>query len=281
MPPNEDSNILIGKFGKEVAAAKPRTWALIVLISFVISPLGIVLALFFVFRAIKSHQRQLYLMALAALLAAIAGLGALYGIRSLLYNRKLDHYTYSALEDYKLSGNLKNAAITFKKPAEFKVYYQNYKAGSSVAGLSHNLDKDGQKKAIGYIAVSGLVNTETQDSAYLKKLSTALTSPEATDYQKFSQPIKDFAANYLPDNFDVNLANPRAFTSSNIVKNAWLFDLSVQSKASQKATPLKGSVILVSGKNSFYYFMLTSIDYNWQTNKAIWQQILNSLKPDQ
>jgi len=273
--------MLIGMFGKKIAEAKPRTWALIVLISFIISPLGIVLALFFVFRAIKSHQRQLYLMALAAFLAAIAGLGALYGIRSLLYNRKLDHYTYGTLEDYKLSGYLKDAAITFKKPAEFKVYYQNYKAGSSVAGLSHNLDKDGQKKAIGYIAVSGLVNIETQDSAYLKKLTTALASPEATDYQKFSQPVKDFAANYLPDNFDVNLANPRAFTSSNIAKNAWQFDLAATPEASQKATPLKGSVILASGKNSFYYFMLAAVDYNWKTNQTVWQQTLNSLKLDQ
>ena len=66
----------------------------------------------------------------------------------------------------------------------------------------------------------------------------------------------------------------------NIKDFAWQLNFYTLSDGN-RSTVLQGKVIFLAGEKSFYYFMLSTVGYNWAPNQAIWQQMVDSLKIDQ
>jgi len=247
-----------------------------------LSPLaGVLLVIGLVLYRKYKHLSLPKLLIGILVLSTLAGLVLGWAGYRLRYERSLVNYSYSATDEFKLASETVAGGLAFQKPSELSVYYQNYKAGASVAGLSHSVDKDGQKRAIGYLAASSTVNTRTQSPQYLELLASTFAKPDDPSYKSFTGPLQKFAADYLPKTLEVSLSDPKPFSSANISKNAWRFDLNARPKSDEQGTLLKGVVLMAAGKNSFYYFMLASVDYNWTPNQAIWQQTLDSIKLDQ
>ena len=44
---------------------------------------------------------------------------------------------------------------------------------------------------------------------------------------------------------------------------------------------MDGKLIFAVGKSTYYYFLVTMVDYNWHANQKTVQQITDSLKIDQ
>jgi hypothetical protein len=39
--------------------------------------------------------------------------------------------------------------------------------------------------------------------------------------------------------------------------------------------------LVITGHSSNYYILIDALDRNWDSNQAVWQKIINSLKVDQ
>lgn len=99
-----------------------------------------------------------------------------------------------------------------------------------------------------------------------------------TPQQHFQGPALETAIK--PYDWQIKLETAKPFTNANIQDNAWQFDFSA-SDPSKKKTPIYGEALyIISGKN-YYYFMVSSVSYNWQPNQKVWQQVVDSLKTDQ
>lgn len=277
---NQDNKISVQQFGAALTKVTPRLWIIIILASLLLPPLGLVIALYLAFRGFKLHKKNLYLMAAAALASAALGLAGLYAIRSITYDQNLDHYKYSQLEDYKLESKLDGTDISFKKPPELKEISHNALVGSSGASFGHVKDKSGSKTGLSYLLVSLKQSALAASQGYMVELGEILKDPNHKTYQKTVQPIKDFAKVGTLLKTDVELSIATVFTNSNISKNAWKFDFSAKNSQNNLKT-VKGTIILAAGKTTFYYFFLDSLEYNWDSNQKVWQQVLDSIKIDQ
>lgn len=275
-----DDKIAVGGFANSMTSPKPIAWVVIILLSLLIPPLGVLAAAFLAFKAFRDKTKKLYLMAAVAFGAAIIGVGALYAVQRVVYNLKLDHYKYSQLDEYKLEGNLEGVGIAFKKPTDFKQTVKNVELGRAWATLEHQ-KKDNKR-------LLGVMNTTITNSA----LASAKDYPETLGkvfetkgkgYDDFEKRSKEYLATFLPEGMDIQISQPGEFKNPNISKNAWLFTFVASGKSggSDTATVIKGVSVLAVGKKSFYNFSFGSVDYNWTDNKKVWQQVLDSLKIDQ
>lgn len=268
-------------FAANLDSPKPIFWILVILLSFVLPPLGILGAGFFLFKAFKNKHKKLYLMALAALVAALVGILGVSAARGILADLKVDRYKYSKLDDYKLSGNSEGIGIAFKKPLEFKEKNKDIQldSGKSFATL---YDEDTKNKAFGAVNANITNSALAKAEGYPETLGKDLETKTGR-YANFEEISKRYLKSFLPKGVEITMSEPTPFKNSSISKNAWLFTFVASGKidGSQSTTVIKGISILAIGKQSFYNFSLASADENWSYNKTTWQQVTDSIKIDQ
>lgn len=192
-------------------------------------------------------------------------------------------YTYTSLNDYKLASTLKGTSISFKKPTEFIVSGKAFaQQGSSYADLYQPNYKTTPVSGLGYLSVSLVQSALAGSPDYLKSLGSTLANPNDKNYQKVVKPINDFVVNTYNPVYKVTLDPAQTLKTANLTANAWQFDYTVLNDKNQhEINPLRGKVVFAAGKHTFYYFLVSSVDYNWNKNMTTWNQVVDSIKIDQ
>ncbi len=180
----------------------------------------------------------------------------------------------------KLDASDKGGAITFISPAQFT---STYKDDEQVIWYQSTAVR-GTSVSTGYLAALHTKGSPAPTPSYLKEMNKALLDPKDSRHATYAAALRKFVQDHTGSEYQLNFATPLKFTNPNINSNAWQLDFSYDLN-SKSATHLpdkkQGKVILLAGKQTWYYFMLTAIEPNWQTNQDIWQQILSSVKIDQ
>ena len=262
-----------------------RKLILALLISLLLPPIGILLMLYLLIKAIRTSvwRKAALLPAIAVLILSAAGTYGYWQLYQVWQGGKQYSYTYSKLDDFKLPSVLKGAGISFNKPTEF------IQAGDSVVqeGFSAaifyqpNYATD-PKTAIAYLSANSVQSALAASSSYVEQLSSVLNNPSDSRYQTMVGPVKDFLVAATDSSFRIDIGSAKPLQTANLKNNAWEFDFFIQNdKNKTKVTPLRGKAILAVGKNSFYYFMVSSVYYNWGPSQSVWQQMIDSIKIDQ
>lgn len=228
---------------------------------------------------------KLVVFLLIGLAVAVAAVGGYQIYKH--YNNKPDNkqgrpysQDYKNLEAYTLDSWQPETAINFKKPPEFKKARESIQPGYSSVSLVDYSEASQTKTGLGYINADVIHNTLASTPDYRQKLKKYLNEPNSQEYQQFSEPLRQYITDSLPGHPKAVTAEIAPFTNSNIKDFAWQLNFYTLSDGN-RSTVLQGKVIFLAGEKSFYYFMLSTVGYNWAPNQAIWQQMVDSLKIDQ
>ncbi len=282
MTTGEVSKTSASSFAANLSSPKPIFCLLVALISLILPPLGVAMALYLVAKVISKQRKKIYLLVAAAILLVSAGGAFIYWNIYSNWRYKTNYsYSYSALDNYKLSGNLPETAITFKKPTEFKESTKHVDLALATATLNHTL-KDANKSNIGTInaaiTYSALASAKNYPESVAKMFET-----KSKGYSEFEKSFKQYLAKTLPAGMDIQLGSPGVMKSSNIPNNVWLFTFVASGKLSGSSdnTIVRGGLVFAIGKKGFYNFSFSSVDSNWARNQKVFQQVLDSIKIDQ
>ncbi|MDO8591964.1 MAG: hypothetical protein Q7R60_03530 [bacterium] len=192
-------------------------------------------------------------------------------------------YTYKTLDSYTLAGEQAGSGMTFSKPVEFAAPTKSA-AKTHQVQFSHGPTKDGLLATIAGVAAASVYESTALSASYMKIFEATIVDPKNAGYAALIGPLKDFVNHRLPSIYNTTFSTPKKLSTANLTSNAWEIDFTATVKeADQKSSfpNLQGQEVLVIGQKTFYYFMVNSVDYNWQSNQKIWQQVINSLKIDQ
>lgn len=191
------------------------------------------------------------------------------------YVGKITPAVYQNLEEYQLKGENSGNGISFIKPSELKPLA----ADQETANLVRLVHQATQKSSGGSIITASISPATTPPSQeYLTALGTTLTNPESSGHTEAIKPTKAFIEGEYT-NYVVELGEFTAFTNSTIKENAWRADFTGTDDAHKSSgIPVKGTVLFMAGQNTYYYFLVGSIEDNWQSNQAVWEKVLDSLK---
>lgn len=285
MPPSSQASSAV----KQIGANKTRPGD--ILLSLLIPPIGLVLAVTAFSKSIKSKNKNRQSRAITLLVAALVGAAGYWyvlainhnsastTVKKILYGKSYG-VNYAQLDPASLVGPVPGTGISFEKPVEFKRTSIVNKADSVSAAYTH-LNQNGE--GIGFLTVSSAASKLANDKDYVSSITTLLNQGQGSEYQKFISTFYPFVKDSTSPNFTITFSKPVAFTTNNIKGNAWQFDVSARSNPqnSNQLTPLKGKFYLIVGDKAFYYIGLYSLSYNWQPNQSVWQQVASSLKVDQ
>ncbi len=239
-----------------------------------IPPIGLGLIVYHIMKSPKN--RQLLIFVAGLLVALLIGSAAYYsGWQHFHTNTQ----RFSKLYDQTLPATLSGTATVYKVPVGFDRSRQTVQIGSSAANYAF-LNKTKQPaKFSAIMAVYSQPSALATSSSYVDNLNKLISNHQGKDYQVVtSRTIEQFIKNNLPANYKIVLDQPVKFASANINKNAWKFDFTATSPGHRT---VKGSLIIAVGKQSFYYLMIASVNYNWNNNAKTFQQVVDSLKIDQ
>lgn len=213
-------------------------------------------------------KRLVKIMKIAAplVILIIAVIGAVYFLQA--QSKYPSKHTYNRLDSYSVV-SAEGAGMSFNKPVELKEQF----ATSGQVELSHVI----QGQLASYIAAASSPITKPLTDAELQNLTKVLSSTSDAYYLPSTNALKTFVVDRVPLGAKINFGESKPFTSQSIRANAWEFDLKIDSKNKK----LSGIAVYVAGKNAYYFFMITTPDYNWQGNQQIWNQVFTSLKIDQ
>ncbi len=253
------------------------------LASLLLPPVG----LFLLLRSFKRGWRY-SLTILAVSLAGIAGYWYLIAINSnsltvpvkkLLYSKNYN-VTYSQLEETFFNGAQADNGIKFLKPVEFNKTSEVRKSDSATRLYVQPNDSG---KSIGFLAVSSAISPLAQDADYRANMANLLAQGSGSQYEQFISTFYSFIKDSTSPSFNVTLSKPVAFTNPYVHGDAWQFDVSAKSATNDqnKLTPLRGKFIVIIGHKAFYFFGLYTLNYNWQPNDSVWQQVEKSIQIDQ
>ncbi len=200
-------------------------------------------------------------------------------------------YSYHTLDNYKLDGSKAGSGATLQKPEEFIQQAQPISIHDQMIFVQ-SIDNNKQKIYAGSIAISSVPVDPAPTASYLQNLNQAILNPKAAGHQQLVAPLNQFVKDRLNPRFITIFAQPRALATPTIKTNAWLADFTASDSSTINSpsssqnietlpSHLKGQAVLAVGKSAYYYFMVTAVDYNWQSNSKIWPQVINSLKIDQ
>jgi hypothetical protein len=182
--------------------------------------------------------------------------------------------TYKKLETVSLKGPSAKNGGSFAKPVELKAVN-----GSDNSYATFTEDVNKSQQALQAILI--IPNSEPFKAGQLVQFGQNLTNPQTDGYGLVLLPIKDFVGQALPA-YNIKLDQFHDQQTPNLKTNAWLATFTAQSKANNPNQAItNGEVLVVAGKQSYYYFMLSSSHARWQDNAKIWQKIVNSLQVDQ
>ena len=211
--------------------------------------------------AAKKLDGKIYLVVGVFLLIILIA-GGLWLVHARNYNAKHPYkYAYHKLDSYKLPGPATGSGGTVSKPVEF-VEKDSLSPTKDYMMLTHDItNRDKKSITLAYEVITAThlsLAFNLQDMANLDK---ALIDTKNPTHTAATAPITNFVKN-----------------------NAWEMSFTATDpKANEINLParLQGEAVLAAGKSTYYYFMVTAIDYNWQSNLKIWQQVVDSLKIDQ
>lgn len=186
-------------------------------------------------------------------------------------------YTYNKLNSYHLVGKYTGTGADFTKPVEFTGKHTLDPGIGDKLQLSHQVTKGKQTTAIGGVDLVVVNPISSMPAAYVQSLHENKSLP----FQVLSSDYKKFLDKQVGPNYTVTLKGTlQPLTTTNIKADAWHVDFTAASKDRAKPDH-QGSGLLVVGHHAIYYFMLESINYNWQPNQKIWPKVIDSLKIDQ
>jgi len=249
------------------------------LISLLLPPVGLLLLMYLVFKKIKgfsTDKKTVGIIILATIVGAIIYL-VLY---TLFFSTQLNRYHYRQLENYKLTSKLSGASMTFDKPVELKKYFEHTILGSTVVDFVHSQTKDSKKYSTSFLAASSYQSALATNSDYLQQLGKVLTNKSDKDYKTVTEPLVKFVQTYTPSNLTIKMGDFSAKSTKGITKNIWQADYRAGETAG-KSADLKGRFVFAAGERSFYLFMISTTDYNWNNNANLFQQLIDSVKIDQ
>lgn len=247
---------------------------LLLLTAIIIPPFGVAWAIYMLLKRSLNWR-----LLLRALLIAVISLASITGYFFVWKYYNPTPYHLTSLSNKELTAKLEGAGMSYKVPEGFELGKQSVEFGSSVANYLLVNKSSQPVKVPAVMAVASRPSALAASQSYIESLSLLMSKHQGTDYEKaVAQPVKQFLHDNLLVSYDIALGQPSTFASSNISKNAWQFDFTGKIDGQRQGN---GKFVLAVGKETFYYLMVASVDYNWEPNKSIWQQILDSLKIDQ
>lgn len=200
-------------------------------------------------------------------------------------------HAYSSLIDYKLTGQGDGHGVSFKKPVEFgSVEFANFAAthpgnNTDMINLSEVAPNKVAKTTPGTIATESIVSALPTKAGFVALAQKTLANPKDSSYPNFIRPLNQFLSDQISSRFSFSFGSAKVFSNSSIKSNAWQFDFTGLDSGNHKDKAqiynLQGKLVYAIGKNAYYYFVLATVPYNWQSNHALWQQVLDSIKIDQ
>lgn len=224
----------------------------------------------------RSKMSWLVPVAIVVSVLVVAG-GLLY--RQTHNNSQAYKFNYAKLNSFKLAGQSTGSGISFQKPQEIGKDRGSDGPGS-VSTLLQTSSKDGT-----YLAVLAALSETGGGVAggYIQQASKqSFTDHKSIGYQVFVRPAQGLINSILDPSYGFTFADPKPFTNPNIKSNAWEMDFTASTPSNSPNTPkMRGAIIMALGKNALYNFEIGAIDYNWDSNQKVWQQVFDSLKIDQ
>jgi len=197
-------------------------------------------------------------------------------------------YNYTTLTSSKVEGTL--TSLEFNRPKEFT---KDTKASTIQKDVyAHTGSSNKQLAVLGGISAYA-THPIIADNPPIDLDAAKNAFNSGSGYQAYlkSMGINDFITSELAHRYygddkssQVNLTinKPSKFTNPNIKGNAWLFSFKA-SGTDQTSSGILGNLVFALGKstdvyNGYNYLMLSTLDYNWQPNQQVWQQVIDSLK---
>jgi len=260
-------------------ARKPAVFSwLFIPVSLIVPPAGLILA----FRLWATSKKSVKNILLGFLILVIAVIGTVGYLRLYAkYVNSRSNYTYQKTEAERVAvTNI--SGLTFQKPVEFKKNYNSQEQKTTTTTFSHTTEKGYAISNLG-VAATKAGNQDTKFVDGINYLLDANNGPvySKADYDSYTSHFLDFVKSFNSSEYSIQLSLPKKFTNPNIKSNAWVFDVSGETKPSVNLAPIQGQFIFILGKNGYYYFALTTIKTNWRSNSSTWQQVFNSIKIDQ
>lgn len=247
---------------------------LLLLVAIIIPPLGVA---WVIYKLIKNPLNKGLLI--KALLITVISLASMTGYYFIWKHYNPTPYHLTSLSNKELEAKLEGAGMSYKVPDGFELGKQSVEFGSSVANYLLVNKSSQPVKVPAVMAVASRPSALAASQSYIESLSSLMNKHQGADYEKaVVQSVKQFLHDNLLVSYDIALGQPSTFASSNISKNAWQFDFTGKINGQRQGN---GKLVLAVGKETFYYLMVASVDYNWEPNKSIWQQVFDSLKIDQ
>jgi len=287
MLPELVNKIAKGNLGTNTrfSALQPKSWLLVILLGLLLPPLGLVLVIYLLLSALRLRQKPYYWMIVVVVIATAIGSTAYFKLYSTLYKEHDFKYTYTSLDNHQLSGKLPNTAISFKKPVEIKQAYKQVQEGFATTTLAHTKNPKASPNSglVSYISTSIAYSALAASDSYVSEVNKLMQEQKGKGYDDYKASLQKQLQSTLPKGMILELGQPSPLSNSNLKQNAWQFDFTAKSKDdnSSGASVIKGKLVFIIGKGVFYYFMIATVDYNWQSNQAIWNQVLDSIKIDQ
>jgi len=269
--------------GSSWAAKVRRHRKLALVLAVVVAPVGLLLAIYWLYKYAKGRDPR-YLA--AALIIAVLSLAALAGWRQAYHYWYRNHYyyrSYSVFEEYKVPGAQDNGVhdgISFQKPKEFIRVPDNNPATKDTTATLVNSQSSTDNHTLAAISLS--VSTTTNNGA--GSLGATLSNIGSSTYLSFKDGLSKYLQSALGTKNNIDLKDPLPLRTPNIGKDAWQFDFNEAN--TDKAykigeTVVKGKILLIFGNKTSYYFIISSVPYNWDHNQVTWQRVINSIKIDQ
>ena len=273
----------ISRFNPTAWSSRKKILALVVCL--LLPPFGVLAIVYLLTKVIRKPDWRAKRVLLWIAITLVVSSGGTYGyfqLNNYWFANRHYNYSYSELDDFKLTSNLEGTAISFKKPTEYtQAGKSEVLLGSSSAYFIQRNYQTKPVTSMGYLSVSLVQSALATSHSYIESLTKTLNNPVDPDYEAIIKPIKDLTGETSSNN-KVVLAAAKPLTTDNLKDNAWQFDFSVRNdEKGVKVTPLKGKIIFAIGKNTFYYLTISTLDYNWDKSQTTWQQVLDSIKIDQ
>lgn len=184
----------------------------------------------------------------------------------------------TGLSQYKLAGKVSGRGISFDKPSQLTI-----DTDPSVTLLptevGFNYLTNGYSAA--YIAAESPITipkyTYEQQSVDLTK--KWLNSPNNSSYVQYATLITNFVTGVAPLGAKIHYYPAQNFTNPNIKSNAWKVNFDYGNPVTNRNG--NGTVVYAIGKNGEYLFIVLGHHSDWQANRGVINQILNSIKIDQ
>lgn len=233
--------------------------------------------------SLSSRSRKNAFQAVGAVFIVLAAIAGTFFLSRWLTGSQPYHYKYTNLDSYTLPGSAAGSGMVFSKPKEFSEV-DKLPATGDFMDFVHNITKNNKIVTLGYESASSVHVNSSPDAAYVKGLNDSLLDPNNVSHAHVIEPISNFLTSRINTRYTITLGRVSLLATTNIKSKAWEIDFNgvdKTPKTNTRPTRLTGKAILAVGQSTYYYFMVGSLDYNWQSNQKIWQQVIDSLKIDQ